>query len=57
MHQRQAENKKLKRGARIFGWRHALDEALIPFRIKKEAAWQDEPPDFRYGGMANVIKV
>jgi hypothetical protein len=30
---------------------------LIPFRIKKEAAWQDEPPDFRYGGMANVIKV
>ncbi|HCD84028.1 hypothetical protein G3A56_14610 [Rhizobium oryzihabitans] len=46
-----------KRGARIRRWRHVLDEALISFRIKKEAAWQDEVPDFRYGGMENVIKV
>jgi hypothetical protein len=30
---------------------------MIIFRIKKDAAWQDEPPDFRYGGAENVIKV
>jgi hypothetical protein len=26
-------------------------------RIKKDKAWQDEPPDFRYGDTENVIKV
>jgi len=27
------------------------------FRIKKDGAWQDEPPGFGYAGMENVIKV